>query len=62
MINSTAHKVARLRSWIQIIPPGPLIFVTELRYWIKLVSSYCRTKSLAKPMPYPTVCRQKCRR
>jgi hypothetical protein len=45
-----------LRSWVQIIPPGPLFTVVQVRYCFELVFDSCRTKSLAKPMPYCVVC------
>jgi hypothetical protein len=45
-------KADELRSWVQI-PPGPFLTMRELRYYIELLFSSCRTKPLAMPMPYP---------
>jgi hypothetical protein len=33
-----------LRSWVQIIPPGPLLQSSKLRYYFKFVFDECRTK------------------
>jgi hypothetical protein len=43
-----------LRSWVQI-PPGPLLFVLEIRHYFEVDFGYCRTDSAAMPMPYPAV-------
>jgi hypothetical protein len=34
-----------LRSWVQIIPPGPFLSVRELRYCFELILNKCRTNS-----------------
>jgi hypothetical protein len=39
---------ALLRSWVQIIPPGPLYHSSELRHYFELILGSCRTKSLAE--------------
>jgi hypothetical protein len=36
-----------LRSWVQILPPGPLFPVVQIRYWNELGFSDCRTNSAA---------------
>jgi hypothetical protein len=41
-----------LGSWVQI-PPGPFLSVVQIRYYLELVLSSCRTNSAAMPMPYP---------
>jgi hypothetical protein len=45
-------------AWVQILHPGPLLPVLEVRYYFKFIFGKCRTKSPAIPMPYPPVCRQ----
>jgi hypothetical protein len=43
MINSRAHKVARLRSWVQL-PPGPFLPVVQIRYCFEFNLDNCLTK------------------
>ena len=41
--DGTKNKLCWLRSWVQIIPPGPLFNVVQLRYYFKLIFDECRT-------------------
>lgn len=42
-------KVDALRSWVQIISPGPLLYVMELRYYFEFIFWYCWTNSHKMP-------------
>ena len=58
MANSGSNIVATnikfmLRSWVQIIPPGPLLSVLEILYCFGLVLGYRRTNSAAMPLSDP---------
>ena len=44
----------KLRSWVQIIPPGPLFPVVQIRYCFEFNFNNCRTKSLAMYCCSPT--------
>jgi hypothetical protein len=45
-----ATELLPLRSWIQLLPPGPFLPVIELRHYIELVLSNCRTNPAAMPL------------
>jgi hypothetical protein len=44
------NPVALLRSWVQILPPGPLLSVMKLRYWFEFIFDECRTNLAAIPI------------
>ena len=55
LLHQLPFKTAAQGSWVQI-PPGPFLFVLEIRYCFESNLDECRTKDLAMSMPYPTVC------
>jgi len=45
-----------LRSWVQIIPPGPFFPVVQLRYYFRFIVGGCRTNWLPLDMIVSSFC------
>jgi hypothetical protein len=49
-VNSQGEDLGRMRSWVQILPPGPFLSVVQLRYYFEFNLDNCRTNSAAIPI------------